>query len=67
MIGVFPGTAKGPINLGPGGMSVSDVIDMCRGLADVGIQHFIFSMLNAHEITPLEVVGRDVIPAVAEF
>jgi alkanesulfonate monooxygenase SsuD/methylene tetrahydromethanopterin reductase-like flavin-dependent oxidoreductase (luciferase family) len=34
-------TALGMVNLGAGGMSVSDVIAMCRGLADIGIQHFI--------------------------
>ncbi len=48
-------------------MSVSDVIGMCRGLADVGIEHFIFNMPNDYEITPVEVIGREVIPAVAEF
>jgi F420-dependent oxidoreductase-like protein len=60
-------TALGAINLGTGGMSVSDVIATCRGLADVGIEHFIFSLPNDYEITPIEVLGREVIPAVAEF
>ncbi len=60
-------TALGMINLGIGGISASDVITMCRGLANLGIQHFIFSLPNAHEITPIEVIGREVIPAVAEF
>ena len=55
------------INLGAGGMSVSDVIFMCRGLADIGIEHFIFSMPNSHEIKPIETIGREVIPAVAGF
>jgi len=36
-------------------------------LASLGIQHFIFSMPNVHEITPIEVIGREVIPAVADF
>ena len=60
-------TALGMINLGTDGVSVSDVIAMCRGLAEIGIQHFIFSMPNDHEITPIEVIGREVIPVVAEF
>jgi F420-dependent oxidoreductase-like protein len=60
-------TALGMVNLGEDGMSASDLIDMCQGLAEIGIQHFIFSMPNSHEITPLEVIGREVIPAVAEF
>ena len=60
-------TALGMINIGDGGMSVSDVINMCRELADIGIQHFIFSMPNDHLIRPIEVIGREVIPAVAQF
>ena len=60
-------TALRQIQIGAGGMSASDLIALCRQLANVGIQHFIFSMANVHEITPLEVIGREVIPAVAEF
>lgn len=60
-------TVLGQIHLGPGGQSVSDVIDLCRGLAEVGIQQFIFSMPNDYEIAPIEAVGREIIPAVAEL
>ena len=60
-------TALRQIQLGAGGMSASDLIALCRQLAGAGIQHVIFSMANVHEITPLEVIGREVIPAVAEF
>lgn len=60
-------TALGQVHLGTGGMSTSDLIAFCRGLASVGIQHFIFSVSNVHEIKPIEVIGREVIPAVAEL
>jgi hypothetical protein len=40
---------------------------MDKDLADVGVQHAIFNMPNVHEITPLEVFGREIIPAVVEF
>ena len=60
-------TALGFVMLGEGGMSPSDVIGMCRGLADASIETFIFSMGNVHDITPIETIGREVIPAVAEF
>jgi len=60
-------TALGMVNLAPGAMTPADLIVTCRALADVGIQHFIFSLPNVHEITPLEVIGREVIPAVAAF
>jgi hypothetical protein len=31
----------------------------------MGVQHAIFNMPNVHEIRPLEVFGREIIPAVA--
>ncbi len=60
-------TALGQVHLGSGGMSVSQLIDTCRSLANIGIQQFIFSLANDYEITPLEVIGREVIPAVKDF
>jgi F420-dependent oxidoreductase-like protein len=60
-------TALGTVNLATDGMRTATVIETCRGLADVGIQHIIFNMPNVHEIKPLEQFGREIIPAVAEF
>lgn len=60
-------TALGTVNITPDGMTASDVIDTCRSLSDIGIQHVIFNMPNAHEIAPLELFGREIIPAVAGF
>ena len=55
-------------HLGPGARTPADVIAQCRALADIGVQHAIFNMpSNAHEITPLEIFGREIIPEVAEF
>jgi F420-dependent oxidoreductase-like protein len=53
-------------NAGAGGAIVSDVINSCRALAALGIQHVIFSGVpNVHTLTPLELIGHEVIPAVA--
>jgi hypothetical protein len=60
-------TTLGGAYLAEGQMSVSDVIKECRRLADIGVQHAIFNMPNVHEITPIEVFGREIIPAVADF
>jgi len=60
-------TALGTVNLSPGNMTAADVIKTCRDLADLGIQHAIFNMPNIHELTPLEVFGREIIPVVAGF
>lgn len=60
-------TTLGTIHLAPGEMSASDVIDTCRWLADLGIQHAIFNMPNVHEIKPLEIIAEQVIPEIAGF
>jgi len=41
------------------------VIELCRQLSDIGIQHAIFNMPNVHEIKPVETFGKEIIPAVA--
>jgi hypothetical protein len=48
-------------------MSPDDVIEMCRDLGGAGIEHLIFNMPNVHEISPLEIFGQKVIPAVADL
>ncbi len=60
-------TALGMVHLGEGGMTAAQVIETCRDLAEVGIQHIIFILPNVQEIKPLEIFGRDIIPAVAEL
>jgi F420-dependent oxidoreductase-like protein len=47
--------------------SASDLLATCRALAEAGIQHFIFSLDNVHDLAPIERIGRAVIPAVAEL
>ena len=58
-------TSLSTVELRPGKMSVADVLALCRAFAAVGVQHAIFNMPNVHEIRPLEVFGREIIPAAA--
>jgi F420-dependent oxidoreductase-like protein len=58
-------TTIGAVDLSPGRMNAADVIAQCRALAGIGVQHAIFSLSNVHEIRPLELFGREIIPAVA--
>jgi alkanesulfonate monooxygenase len=60
-------TALGVVKLGEGGMSVAEFIAFCRKLADEGVQHFIVSMPDTHDIRPIELIGREIIPEVAGF
>jgi alkanesulfonate monooxygenase len=60
-------TTLGTIHLGPGKMSSRDVVGRLRELASLGIQHAILNMPNVHEIAPLDVFGREIIPAAREL
>ena len=60
-------TTLGTVDLRPGKMGADDVIAQCRALASCGVQHALFNMPNVHEIWPLEVFAREIIPAVAQL
>jgi F420-dependent oxidoreductase-like protein len=58
-------TTLGTVEVGPGKMSASQVIEQCKALADIGVDQAIFNMPNVHELKPLEIFGKEIIPAVA--
>lgn len=60
-------TILGGIHLADGQMTTADLIQLCQDLAGLGFQHLIINMPNVHEITPVEVIGSEVIPAVADY
>ncbi len=60
-------TTLGTVQLAEDHRSSGEIVDQCRALASVGIQHAIFNMPNVHEISPIQSFGREIIPAVAEF
>jgi hypothetical protein len=53
------------IRLAPDGTSPAEVLSLCERLQRFGIDHVIFNMPNVHEIRPLEILGEEVIVAVA--
>jgi F420-dependent oxidoreductase-like protein len=58
-------TALGTVNFNE--MSADDVINQCRGWAEVGIQQVILNMYDIETLKPLEIFGNEIIPAVAKF
>jgi len=60
-------TALGTLKIGASRSEVEGMLARCRSLAEVGIQHFIFSIPNVHEMEPLKILERHLIPAVAEL
>jgi len=58
-------TTLGTAHLAPGKQSPSDVIRELEALAREGVQHAIVNLPNVQEITPIEVLAKEVIPAIA--
>jgi F420-dependent oxidoreductase-like protein len=60
-------TSLGSVHIATGEMDAAGMIAACRELAQAGIQHAIFNLPNVHEIKPIEIIGQEVIPAVADM
>jgi alkanesulfonate monooxygenase len=60
-------TTLGTVDLRSGKMTAGDVVAHCKVLAGLGVQHVIFNIPNVQELSPLQVFGREIIPAVAGF
>ncbi len=54
-------------DVGPKGEKAQEVVDALGGLAQLGFQAAIGAVANVWDITPLELIGSDVIPAVASL
>ena len=53
------------VRLAPDRETPAGVIERYRTLAALGIEHAIFSVIDVHEIAPLETFGREIIPQLA--
>lgn len=60
-------TALDEVDLRPGRMTASDIIARARAQADAGVQHLIVNMPEVSEVRHLELIGREVVPAVEEI
>ncbi|MBO0869818.1 MAG: LLM class F420-dependent oxidoreductase [Micromonosporaceae bacterium] len=58
-------TAYYRFDVGPNGERVDQVIADLRALADLGFQVAMGEVVGVYGITPLEIIGREVIPALA--
>jgi F420-dependent oxidoreductase-like protein len=60
-------TAPFGFDVGPGGSKVAECVDQLRWLAGMGIETVFGWVMGVEQITPLEIMGREVIPAAAEL
>jgi F420-dependent oxidoreductase-like protein len=55
------------VDVGRNGERASQVVDRLGALSEAGVQSAIGALRGVHHITPIEIVGRDVIPQVARL
>ncbi len=60
-------TVIGPLDPGPGGENVGDLIDSMRRLAALGVNHYHGSVPDAASVKRIELLGQQVIPVAAAF
>lgn len=60
-------TSLGTAHLTAGKDTVAGVLERLKMLSELGVTHAIFNMPNVYEITPLEIFGKEIIPAAAEL
>lgn len=60
-------TVIGPLDPGPAGEHVDELLESMRHLAALGITHYHGSVPEAASVQPLELLGQRVIPAAATF
>jgi F420-dependent oxidoreductase-like protein len=66
-VGQIEITALDEVDLRPGRMSAADVVARARAQADAGVEHLIVNMPDVWDVRFLELIGRDVVPAVQEL
>jgi hypothetical protein len=54
-------------DVGKDGAKTAELIDHLRSLAGMGIQTVFGPVAHLAQLTPLQAIGRDVIPAVADL
>jgi len=60
-------TTLGTALLLPGKQTAGDLVAHCERLAALGVDHAIFNLPNVETIEPLEIFGKEIIPAVADL
>ena len=58
-------TVMGPLDPGPGGEKVDEVLSNLRAMAELGVTHFHGSLPEAADLTRIRVLGERVVPAAA--
>ena len=60
-------TILGTVRIAPDAMTAEEVLGICVELGELGIEQVILNMPNSHEIESIEIIGREIIPQVADL
>lgn len=60
-------TVMMPLDPGAGGEHVDEMLERLRGLADLGVQHVHGMVPDVASLEPLRILGKEIIPVVADF
>jgi F420-dependent oxidoreductase-like protein len=60
-------TSLATAHISAGKDTVESILKRLKNLSELGFTHVIFNMPNVYEITPLEVFGKEIVPAAAEL
>jgi F420-dependent oxidoreductase-like protein len=60
-------TVMGPLDPGPGGEKIPELVESMRRLAGLGVSHYHGSVPDVASIRPLELLGQRLVPQVAAF
>jgi F420-dependent oxidoreductase-like protein len=62
--GTIEKTSLNTAHVAPGQMTAKDVIAQCKALRAIGVDHAIVNLPNVHELKPLEVFAKEIVPEV---
>jgi alkanesulfonate monooxygenase SsuD/methylene tetrahydromethanopterin reductase-like flavin-dependent oxidoreductase (luciferase family) len=60
-------TAIASIDLRAGGTALRAALEFCHSVNDAGIEHLIVSTPGDYEIAPIELIGKEIIPRLADL
>lgn len=60
-------TVLGTVRISPDPSNIPEIVNLCRELNDLGVDQVIFNMPNVYDLWPIERIGAEVIPAVADL
>ena len=60
-------TVMMPLDPGAGGEHVDEMLERLRGLADLGVQHVHGMVPDVASLEPLRILGKEIVPVVADF